>query len=196
MPTALYPCLAGVNYESLVDGEGVRAAIFLSGCSHRCPGCQNPEAQNPSFGTQITDKTIDRIAKEVTRRPFLSGITLTGGDPFFNACASALFLLRLLAQIPSYLTVWLYTGYTFEKLVSLLEYPPWGSQASPVQHGVKALLISADVLVDGRYDQSLADKTLPFRGSSNQRFVDLNASFNSHTGVCSSAPVLWKGASQ
>ena len=79
-----YPRIIGVNYESFVDGRGVRAAIFLSGCSHHCPGCHNPDSHDPEAGNVVTDETLEEILCQINKRKrFLDGITLTGGDPLY-----------------------------------------------------------------------------------------------------------------
>lgn len=172
--------ISGVNYESWADGLGIRAAIFFSGCPHHCPGCHNQQAQEPSNGTWAYD-LIEEIAQEISKRPFLKGITLTGGDPFYNPLETDSFLVALSAHLAQkkWVTtehpkdIWLYTGYTWEELMSLSD-----------PH-VNRILRYCDVLVDGPFIQSLADKILLFRGSSNQRIIDIHRSFEK--GV----PVLW-----
>ena len=164
----IYPHLAGVNYESMVDGEGVRATIYLSGCSHHCPGCHNPETHDPKYGTRITNEVIELIADEIAKRPYLSGITLSGGDPFFNSCGTYAFLVDLLLALGrrniDKINVCTYTGYTFEEIIKKDLF--WDIM----------LLGFTDVLVDGPYIEALADKSLPFCGSSNQRIIDVPAS--------------------
>lgn len=159
--------LAGVNYESLVDGEGVRTAIYLSGCAHRCPGCHNPETWNPEYGQPMTGELIQCIADGIaSRRGFLSGITLTGGDPLYDPAGTCDFLLRLRAALSSRgcdaMNTWLYTGFTLAELLS---------PANPhlICNSIHRLLRMIDTLVDGPFIRGLADKTLKFRGSSNQR---------------------------
>lgn len=150
--------IAGINYDSFVDGEGVRTAIYLSGCDHHCPGCQNEAAQNPGYGIVADDATIDRIAAEINARPYLSGITLTGGDPLYHHEQTLEFLLTLRKRLTRPLSVWLYTGDVWENVCSL------------------DIMDLTDVLVDGPYDREQADKRLQFRGSSNQRIIDVKAS--------------------
>lgn len=167
MSTSLYPNLAGINYESLVDGEGVRATIYLSGCSHNCPGCHNPESHDPNYGTPITAQTIQNIAQEIAKRPFLKGITLSGGDPFYCPEKTFLFITHLFEELHNLVknkqryNLWVYTGAMFGELYyadNLFIHP---------------MLLLTDVLVDGPFIQSLANKTLHFRGSSNQRIIDV-----------------------
>jgi len=170
LSTTLYPYLAGVNYESLVDGEGVRATIYLSGCPHNCPGCHNPESHDPNFGVPITTQTIENIAEEIVKRPFLKGITLSGGDPFFCPEKTFFFLTHLLEEIHARVknrtkyNIWIYTGATFGELYN----------ASNLF--IHPILLLTNVLVDGPFIQSMANKTLRFRGSSNQRIIDVQKS--------------------
>ena len=98
--------IAGVNYDSLVDGEGVRAAIYLSGCRHHCPGCHNYDAQSPEFGQILTPSLLSSIAEEIKKREYLSGITLTGGDPLYDPEATEIMLEALLNLIGSDTNVW------------------------------------------------------------------------------------------
>ena len=168
--------LAGVNYESLVDGEGVRVAIYLSGCPHHCPNCQNPETWDSKNGERITDKLVASIADEIDKRPFITGITLTGGDPMYKADDTWLFLLKLANYIGDLavddFNIWIYTGYTWEELMEGKGFP------FPEQIAIKALLNVTTVLVDGPFIQELADKRLLFRGSSNQRLIDVQQSLD------------------
>lgn len=166
MPDEKYPRIAGVNYESMVDGEGVRAVIFLSGCSHHCPGCQNEAAQDPEYGAVCTDEMIKEIADEIKARPFLSGVTLSGGDPFYDAEKTYKFFFRLcsvLGEDEKFIApdLWIYTGFYWEMLKEMMQE----------NHFVTWLLHYASHVVDGRFDQALADKRIAFRGSKNQSIL-------------------------
>ena len=163
--------IAGINYESMVDGDGVRAAIYLSGCRHHCPGCHNPETHDPSYGKSVTPDLIQKIAKEmVKRKDFLSGFTLTGGDPFYDPYATCQFLTDLWGALldtdfpVNKLLPWVYTGYTLDEIFQLAP-----TLETTRQRSCYHLLSVCDHLVDGRFDRELADKSLAFRGSSNQR---------------------------
>jgi anaerobic ribonucleoside-triphosphate reductase activating protein len=174
----IYPYISGINYESVADGPGVRAAIFLSGCTHTCPGCHNPKTHDPCCGSRINELTINNIAHNIHVARFLSGITLTGGDPLYNIDQTYNFLYSLRNRVGEQwntMSVWLYTGYTWEKLMKL--YPAF--------ENLRSLLSMIDVIVDGPFIQSQADKTLAFRGSTNQRLIDVQKSLQQ--GV----PVLW-----
>ncbi|MEG1148779.1 MAG: anaerobic ribonucleoside-triphosphate reductase activating protein, partial [Niameybacter sp.] len=140
--------------HSLVNGEGFRSVIFLSGCHHHCPGCHNVAMQDFAYGDQHSIQAIlDKIKKNL---PLIDGVTLSGGDPF----EQSVYLLPLLQGIHSLgLTIWCYTGYIYE---DLLENP---------SHN--ALLPYIDVLVDGRFEASLQTDTKRYVGSSNQRILKL-----------------------
>lgn len=181
-----YPRIAGVNYESMVDGEGVRAVIFLSGCSNNCPGCQNWKAQDPEFGAVCTDELIHEIAEDIKARPFLSGITLSGGDPMFDPVKTSNFIDALDREIGEELDLWIYTGYSMRHLdmsMDCLEYDDdCYLMGSPEDIGIYELMCRASHVVDGIFARELADKTLAFRGSSNQR-IWFHAS-NGHSVGC------------
>lgn len=156
-----YPRLAGINYESMVDGEGVRATVFFSGCSHGCPGCHNKVAQDPSFGMICTDDIIEDIADNIVSRPFLAGLTLSGGDPLFCPQKTAAFLQRLDVAMRNrgkvFPDMWLYTGAVLPEVCNSED--PYMS----------VVLGYIGYLVDGEFVKAKADKTLAFRGSSNQQ---------------------------
>lgn len=175
----LYPNLCGVNYESLVDGEGVRTVLFFSGCPHHCPGCQNPDSWSPTAGDNVTDMLIQQIADEIGKRPFVRGITLSGGDPFYCPRQTWRFFKDLREAVSQYRPdirgkstnpcddLWIYTGYTIEELWD----KTWEDQAD--RDAVVLLLTTARILVDGRFEESLANRKLRYRGSSNQRLIDM-----------------------
>lgn len=167
-----YPNLAGINYESMVDGKGVRTAIFLSGCSHHCKNCQNPDTWNPSYGKEITEDVLSEISDEITKRDFVRGITLTGGDPLYDPLKTYTFLSDLKHYLPAgYFSthdVWIYTGYTWENLKIMMTEEP--------SSGLRNLIESCDVMVDGQFIQDLADKRLKYRGSRNQRIINIKKS--------------------
>lgn len=171
------PKLAGINYESMVDGRGVRTAIFLSGCSHRCPNCQNPDTWNPNYGKEITDDVLREIANEIKKRDFVRGITLTGGDPLFNPHKTRKLLCELSAYLPlGYFMehdIWLYTGYTWEQLMEMYK----------VNDDLASILLGISVVVDGPFIQAQADKRLKYRGSRNQRIIDVRKTLRSEKVV-------------
>lgn len=146
--------IAGLVPESFVDGEGIRFAIFFQGCKRNCEGCHNPETHSLDGGKLIDTQEIISALK---KNSLLDGITLTGGEPFLQIDA-ATELARAAKNFG--LSVWCYTGYTFEEL---------GGDA-------QKLLDNVDVLIDGEFVESLRDLELTFRGSSNQRVIDVKKS--------------------
>ena len=144
--------IAGVVPESIVDGEGIRYAIFMQGCLRHCEGCHNP-ATHSLDGGKILDTS--ELINAIKKNPLLSGITLTGGEPLLQI-KPAIELAKAAKNLG--LNVWCYTGYKFE------EIPP----------AAQELLNFVDVLVDGEFILALRDLELNFRGSSNQRIIDLN----------------------
>lgn len=151
--------LSGIRYESFADGIGVRAVIFISGCKHNCPGCQSPMTHSFTAGHEVTDDVISSMIGEISNRKFLSGITLSGGDPFYSPKK----VIELLSLIPiPHDNVWAYSGFTYEEILK--------------DSDRKQLLEHVDVLVDGPFIQDKRDITLRFRGSSNQRIIDVKKS--------------------
>ena len=149
--------ISGIARDSIVDGEGIRLTVFTQGCPRRCPGCHNPDTQ-PLVGGRMT--TVGAVLAEIDENPLLTGLTLSGGEPFLQP--GALLPLARGAHERG-LDVWSYTGYTLEEL---------RAQKNPA---VDALLDELDVLVDGDYRAEERDLTLHFRGSRNQRVIDLAA---------------------
>jgi len=149
--------LFGEVKESITDGPGLRYAVFTQGCPHYCPGCHNPESHSFTDGYLISEKTlIDRILSS----PLLDGVTFSGGEPFMQA--------QELATVASAvkekgLSVIVYSGYTFEELLEL----------SAVREGYMDLLKNTDILIDGRFEIKKKSLDLRFRGSSNQRAIDI-----------------------
>ncbi|MBZ4654130.1 MAG: Ribonucleotide reductase of class (anaerobic), activating protein [Peptococcaceae bacterium] len=150
--------LSGIIPESVVDGPGVRFVVFTQGCPHHCPGCHNPETWDPSGGKEMTLKEILKLIKKKLKN--IRGITLSGGDPFLQAAEMAA-LAREAKKLG--LDVVTYTGYTYEELLAI-DGP-----------GFKELLEVTDILVDGPFLIQYRDIGLAYRGSSNQRVIDLAA---------------------
>ena len=172
----IYPCISGIDYESIADGPGIRATMFLSGCNHNCPGCHNPQTHNPEYGTRINESIINNIAQHIRSRFYISGITLSGGDPLYNISETTNFIYSLRNRLGdqwSQYTLWLYTGYTWEQLMKI-----YGENED-----LQKLLLITDVVVDGPYIEKLADASLAFRGSSNQRIIDVNQSLKTNEVV-------------
>lgn len=163
--------IAGTVSDSIVDGTGLRFTIFTQGCCHDCPGCHNPETHDPNGGKKMD--TEDIIA-EFKKNPLMSGITLSGGEPFLQPRA-CLELAKAAHEIGK--DVWAYTGYTLEELRDMADTD------------VSALLDEIDVLVDGQFVMAERSLELRFRGSKNQRIIDMKK-----TGQGS--PVDWEAANE
>lgn len=155
--------LAGVIRESIVDGPELRFVVFTQGCPHKCKGCQNPETHSPDGGFMTTTAAIWR---EIAKNPLLKGITFSGGEPFLWA--------HELAEIghaarESGLNIMTYSGWTWEQLLA----------KAKSEKGVAELLSVTNYLVDGPYVDAKRDLNLLFRGSSNQRILDITCYPNS-----------------
>lgn len=149
--------IANVMSDSIVDGPGLRFTVFTQGCRHNCPGCHNPETHAFDGGREVT---VAELTEKLLSNPLTAGLTLSGGDPMEQAeeCAA------LAAAAHEHgLDVWTYTGYTYEQLTA---------QADPAR---LALLEHTDVLVDGPFLMAEKSYDVLFRGSRNQRLIDLNA---------------------
>ena len=152
--------LAGIAYESLVNGDGIRRVFFSQGCSHNCKGCFNPETHDFNGGK---DLDMDELIKDVVKNPILKGVTFSGGDPFERAEEFAYMAKEFKKEN---INVWSYTGYTFEYIIDNLDKII----------GWKDLINNIDVLVDGKFEEDKKIDGLKFRGSSNQRVIDVKAS--------------------
>lgn len=156
-----------LQQDSILDGEGIRTVIWMQGCLHNCPGCHNPETHSLNGGKQYN---IEEIKKQIDKLKNQNGITLSGGDPLFQIEAAL--------EIAKYskekgLNIWCYTGYTFEELLVKIEK----------ESKLKELLEYIDVLVDGRFEIKEKSMNLKFRGSKNQRILDLNKSLKARRPI-------------
>lgn len=160
--------LYGTAPDSIVDGPGLRYAVFVQGCSHACPGCHNAESQPRCGGTPCS---IDALVADIRANGLVHAVTLSGGEPFEQAPAVAQLATRLKALGYG---IWTYTGYLYEDLLAVANGGTVDCGLDP--KGVKVLLDATDVLVDGPFVESLKSLGLQWRGSSNQRLVDVPAS--------------------
>ena len=149
--------LSGIVSDSIVDGPGIRTTIFSQGCPHRCPGCHNPETWAFGCGTKVP---VEDIVDIVRSNPLCRGVTFSGGEPFSQAAAFA--KLAVLLKEKGY-EVASYSGYTFEALLEGTE-------------DQKRLLESIDILIDGPFLQAQKSLEIAFRGSRNQRILDVKKS--------------------
>jgi anaerobic ribonucleoside-triphosphate reductase activating protein len=150
----------------MVDGEGVRCSLYVSGCPFACAGCFNEAAWSFRYGTPFDDALADRIAADLAHEA-VQGLSLLGGEPFLNTGACLRVVRRLRAEHGRAKDVWCWSGYMFEELLA---------EAAAGQADKAELLGELDVLVDGRFELAQRDLTLAFRGSRNQRVLDVPAS--------------------
>lgn len=152
--------IAGIMTESIVDGPGIRFVVFGQGCPHGCIGCHNPETWDAQAGQSITNRElIKQIRKQVSH---IRGVTLSGGEPFLQAAEMADLARRIHVLGLDVVT---YTGYLYENLLEM----------SQEDEGIRDLLEQTDILVDGPFIMDRKDISLRFRGSANQRVIDLAA---------------------
>jgi anaerobic ribonucleoside-triphosphate reductase activating protein len=154
--------LAGVVRESIVDGPGIRFTVFAQGCPHRCKGCHNESTQDFDGGV-VTE--IATILREIDKNPLLSGVTFSGGEPFCQA-EGFVSLARGIKERGLHIVA--FSGYSYEELIELAAKP--GTEGEAIGN----LLDLTDMLIDGRFVLALRDLTLSFRGSQNQRLIDMN----------------------
>lgn len=156
-----------IKYYDIADGPGVRTSLFVSGCTHHCHGCFNPETWDFNNGAEFTEETENDIILSLAPR-YVSGFTLLGGEPMEPKNQRGVIgLVRKIKQIYADKTIWCYTGYTYKK-----DFTEKGCAFCEI---TAELLSYFDVLVDGEYVERLHDVSLKFRGSSNQRIIDLRS---------------------
>lgn len=139
--------------ETMVDGVGLRTSIYFAGCGHKCVGCHNPESWDFNGGKEYT---VDELLDSIKSDPF-ADVTFSGGDPFFQVGAATELARRIKEETNK--TLWVYTGYTIEKIIQT--------------RYLSRMLPYIDVLVDGPFVKELRNIELPFRGSENQRIIDV-----------------------
>ena len=151
----------------IANGEGVRISLFVSGCTNHCEHCFQPQTWDFEYGKPFTEETEERLLS-LLAPGYINGLTLLGGEPFEPANQRRLlpFVRRVRAAYPDK-TIWAFSGFTYEELLREGSYPRC--------EATDELLGLLDVLVDGRFEEALKDISLRFRGSSNQRLIDLNA---------------------
>ena len=149
-----------ITHDDMLNGDGLRVVLWVSGCSHKCKGCQNPITWNHNVGLDFDEEAKQEIFTELSKN-YISGITFSGGDPLFiyNEYEVTKLAKEIKEKFPTK-TIWLYTGYSWEYLktlnLNILQY--------------------LDVLVDGKFNQHLKNVNLYWRGSSNQRVIDVQES--------------------
>lgn len=161
--------IADIKEYDVANGQGVRLSVFVSGCPHHCKGCFNEETWDYNYGTQFTEETITNISHILENHiDIYDGITILGGEPLCpeNISVVSKLVSEIISKFPI-LTIWIYTGYTLEEISKLYESSPEESGA------LHSILRSIDILVDGRFVESMKSLKLKFRGSSNQRIINV-----------------------
>lgn len=166
--------IADYKPYNFVDGEGVRCSLYVSGCPFACPGCYNKIAQNFDYGEVYTQDLEDQIIEDL-RAEYCQGLTLLGGEPMLNTQVLLKLCHRVRDEFGKDKDIWSWTGYTWEELMDESD-------------DKKELLTLIDVLVDGRYIAAQRDLTLQFRGSANQRIIDVPKSLEAQSVI------LWRQA--
>lgn len=151
-----------ITKDDMLNGDGLRVVLWVAGCAHACPGCHNPETWEADSGIPFDQATKDELFAEL-EKDYISGVTFSGGDPLFPGNRETVgALCREIRQRFPDKTIWMYTGYRWELISEL------------------AILDTVDVLVDGRFEQALADTALHWRGSANQRLIDVQRTRAAH----------------
>lgn len=148
-----------ITKDDMLNGDGLRVVLWVSGCEHHCKGCQNPVTWNPDDGLDFDQESKEELFREL-EKPYVSGITFSGGDPlYFTNIEKVTELCREVKEKFPNKSIWIYTGYSWNE----------------VKH-ISVLMQFVDVLVDGKFIQELKDKNLKWKGSSNQMVIDVQRS--------------------
>ena len=162
---------AEIKYCDVANGPGVRTSLFVSGCSHHCPGCFNEIAWDFNYGKPFTQDTIDSIIESL-KPDYIQGLTLLGGEPFeYSNQKGLLPLVRQVREVLPQKDIWCFTGFVFDKDIIENMCKRWKE--------TNELLSYIDVLVDGRFVEELKNLNLKFKGSENQRTILVNESLKS-----------------
>lgn len=150
-----------ITHDDMLNGDGLRVVLWVSGCEHQCKGCQNPITWNPDDGLEFNIFTLTEIFKELSKG-HISGLTLSGGDPLHpNNRTTIHNLISIVKENFPHKTIWLYTGYTWEEILKL---------------DLTSIIEDVDVLVDGKFHDALYDKNAHWVGSTNQKVIDVKKS--------------------
>ena len=167
-----------IKYNAIEDGVGCRTVLFVSGCRHHCKGCFQPATWNFDYGQELTDDIKQQILDSLNQS-YMRGLTILGGEPFEPENQRELLpFIRQVKELYPDKDIWMYSGYTIEELLD--------DQYDCCTEDTLEILSSIDILVDGEFMEDLKDISLPFRGSGNQRVIDVPATLEKETIVLSS----------
>lgn len=153
-----------ITHDDMLNGDGLRVVLWVSGCEHKCYGCQNPQTHALSSGIPFDEDAEQELFNEL-EKDYISGITFSGGDPLHTKNREEVFkLVKKIKDNFSDKTIWIYTGYTFEDLLAMNN------------ELIKSILQNIDVLVDGKFYMKLKDINAPWVGSTNQKVIDVQQS--------------------
>lgn len=151
-----------ITKDDMLNGDGIRVVLWVSGCSHHCKGCQNPITWNPDDGLEVTTETWIELTSEL-EKDYVSGITFSGGDPLHPDNRKViLFMAKNMKKEFPGKTIWMYSGYTWEQIMD--------------DESMKEIMMYVDVLVDGKFEEDKLDKQYHWAGSTNQRIIDVQKS--------------------
>lgn len=162
-----------ITYPDQNNGDGLRVVVWVSGCSHHCSECQNPQTWNPHGGIEFNNDAEQEVMDQISK-DYISGITWSGGDPMFESNIETVLDItqKIKKQYPNK-TIWLYTGYKFEQLIWPVITGDFNPERDKRLKQTRKLISLCDVIVDGRYKKELRDVSLHWCGSSNQRVIDV-----------------------
>mgnify|MGYP004487783671 CR=1 FL=1 len=163
---------ADIKTADVANGKGVRVSLFVSGCNHHCKGCFNSQAWDFNYGKDFTENEIEQILEELNHS-YVAGLSILGGEPLEHVNQQGLLPLvkKVKEKFPEK-NIWCYTGYTFDKDVTKNMFENWPE--------TRELMKYIDVIVDGKFEEENKDLNLKFRGSSNQRIIDVPSSLKVH----------------
>ena len=170
-----------ITKDDMLNGSGLRVVLWLSGCNHHCKGCQNPQTWDENSGIEFDILAKNEIFEELSK-DYIAGITFSGGDPLHESnLDNVLNLIQEIYELFPNKTIWLYSGYTWEECQpfdeeSILKPNEFAPNLQSLLKKRYSIIKLVDVLVDGRYIDSLRDVSLHWRGSSNQRVIDVQES--------------------
>lgn len=172
-----------IKFYDIANGEGIRTSLFVSGCPIHCPGCFNQEAQDYNYGQPYTNQTHDTILEQISK-PYIAGLSLLGGDPMCQDYDGLVNLISLAQEVRNMgKTVWLWTGMRYEDI-----FPPeYKDGWTAIEYARQCLFMACDVVVDGPFIEAQKDLTLAFRGSKNQRLIDVDKTIKANKVI------LYKG---
>lgn len=163
---------ADIKIADVANGKGVRVSLFVSGCNHHCKGCFNPQAWDFNYGKEFTEEDEEKVMEDLDHS-YVAGLSLLGGEPLEHQNQKGLLpLLKKVKERFPEKNIWCYTGYKFDSDIVTNMFENWPE--------TKELMSYIDVLVDGKFEEDKKDLNLKFRGSSNQRIIDVPKSLKVH----------------